>query len=110
MGSPQQFHKHGVAFILMTEFRSRKGPGKNEMQVILVCQGGMQRVAPLLGIEMKADHKIRAYPFIDQLGAVADFAHAIEKALRLTLEDVRSGGDTFLLKRGKGSFFQITRA
>ena len=53
------------------------------MQVVAVHQRRMVRIAPRLGIEMQAEHKIRLQLVVYQAGAAPDFAVAIKEQLSL---------------------------
>ena len=94
----QEFHEHRVTFVLMGELFPRHGTAEQEMEMILVGQGGVIRIAPFLGIEVEADDEIGTDTLVDQLCPVADLPDAVEESFRLFLESPTPQAGAFLRK------------
>ena len=89
------------------------------MKMILIDELRVCRVAPWLGVEVKANDNVGTNGFIDPLRAATDFRHAIKKPLALLAKAlfvsgralVGEGGDRRILELGwtqrsrRGRFF-----
>lgn len=73
VGTIEQLHQHVVALILIEKLLRAEGSGDEEMQMILVHQGGIGGVSPGFGVKMQADYDVGLDAFVDEPAPAADF-------------------------------------